>query len=286
MRNTRVITKETLGLLILLLLASSGCVQTPSNTVPNENLPIQNETNTDTIHSHHLFQGYADAHGISLVETQDFFEKNYLLTNEKDIFEALPTLPRTFEGDVEALQSGNMERLLSVPYETYIQPEFYPTFATRGIDTWRRAPLAMETTLGISTTPAEQYATLQEGTNRFESVLFVGSAWGATHYQGIAIGYEVIPTADIHVQFSPSYVMAGPAFPIMDQNWMHKIALHGNVGTNVGEGTYHIRAFLISPTPDQLEEGFKDHPTQYVPANEGIQIGEGIGDFYLTIPPR
>lgn len=270
----------------LLIIIFAGCISgstAPEPAVNNTTQPIV-PTPALPLRQHGIFQQYATAHGITLAEAQTFFQNTYGI-NEEDIFAQLPLPSETFLVDVNTLHYGNGETTNLITPQSYLQPEFYPTFTTSGVGVWKNAPEQYPNTVGLASTPADQQAELTEDTNTFSTTLFIGSAWGATYYQGIAFRYTVSPAADIQLTFNPPLVLAGPTFPTFTPEWMHKITVQGTIAPTVEEGKYTITILPAdAPVPVQ-EEWYSTHP-RYVNGNGLIAPSNGLATLTLTIPQR
>ncbi len=268
----------------------SGCIGSPSTTNPpiidkNESInPAIYPADLATLHYHNIFQQYAEANGKNIAETTQFFQQTYGI-EEAGIFRQLPTPSEAFEQDVNTLNYGNGLSVNQIPAESYLQPEFYPTFESTGIKTWTQATAPLTNTFGVASTPADQQATLEPDSNGFTTTLFIGSAWGVTYYQGMAFRYVIEPQADIQLTFSPNNILMGPTFPAFTPEWMHKITVDGTIGEDVGEGTYTINIFPAD-APIEIQEGwYAEHP-RYINGNGLIGPSNGLATFVLTIPPR
>ncbi|QQR92795.1 MAG: hypothetical protein IPJ89_00950 [Candidatus Iainarchaeum archaeon] len=270
----------------LLLVILAGCTSpanNPATPTPDTNHGLV-PTPTLPLREHAIFQQYATTNGKTIQETQTFFHNNYGIA-ENDIFAQLPSVPATFLQDVNTLHYGNGLGTNLIPRESYLQPEFFPTFSTTGIQTWAKAPDQFPNTVGLSSTPAEQQATLASDSNGFTTTLFIGSAWGVTYYQGMAFRYTIQPAADIHLSFDPPHILAGPTFPVFTPEWMHKITVDGTIGTDVEEGTYTITIYPADAPIEVQEQWYDAHP-RYVSGNGLIGPSDGLATFTLTIPAR
>lgn len=274
--------RVTLIGLLIITIALAGCTSTPA---PNPNItPIILPDPSTPLHQHQIFQQYATSRGITPQETTQFFQTTYGIS-EEGIYSQLPTPAATFFQDVNTLHYGNGIEINTIPAESYLQPEFFPTFTTSGIKTWIEAPTQFPNTFGFSSTPAEQQATLAEDSNGFTTTLFIGSAWGVTYYQGMAFRYTIIPQADIQLTFDPPHILAGPTFPAFTPEWMHKITINGNIGAAVPAGTYTISIFPADAPIEVQNEWYSQHP-RYINGNGLIGPANGLATLTLTIPPR
>lgn len=259
---------------IILLFVLLGCVN--SNPPPEEQNP--------SLHEHGLFEKYATNHNQSLTEATTFFKNHYLLESEQAIYEKLPTPPTDFTQWNEKWKKGNTEELSLVPSTVYLQPEFYPTFETKGITMWTDAEPTASQRIGIASTPAEQEATLPTDSNAFQTILFVGSAWGSTHAQAIGLAAQIEPETDIHVNINPQNIIIGPNFPQFSDDWMQRITIAGELGETVKEGTYIVRIIGINPTLDS-SMNIEKYP-QLVNGNSIFVNTKGLATIIIHVPDK
>ena len=274
---------------ILLGIFLMGCIGAPPGNNPDTNQhmgakpPTPYSPNIATLH-HQLFERHAEMNGKTIEETIAFFRQTYGI-DETDIYRQLPPPSETFAQDVNTLNYGNGLSVNQIPPESYLQPEFYPTFESTGIKTWVEATAPLTNTFGFASTPAEQQATLEADSNGFTTTLFIGSAWGVTYYQGMGFRYTIQPAANIQLQFSPNHVLMGPTFPIFTPEWLHKITIDGTIGEEVEGGEYTINIFPADAPIEAQEAWYAAHP-RYINGNGLIGPSNGLATFVLTIPPR
>lgn len=255
-----------------MLLLMGGCVQTSDS--PPEN-PILSENDW-------MVKGYADTHRISLEQAREFFMKTYRIESGKDIVKNLPPRNENFQKDKEKMKEGSGAGLGNVERENYLQPDFYETFETTGKRTWTGAPAALPEVVGLFSVPAEQEATLGEESREFETYLFVGSAWGATYFQGIGFEAVIEPEAPVVVEVNPPYMIAGPAFPTLNEGWVERIRVKGNVVGNVLPGRYVITIRATNPPQEKQEEWANAHE-RYVNADTTFVDPRGLATLVLNV---
>lgn len=265
--------KETLMLSLLLIgVILSGCLSSNPNKTPNE-FPHDEQT------PHRLFEQYAAKSGTTIEQTMNFFKEVYGVSEEKEIFAALPTKPHDFEEKKQALHDGNGAALLELDPSVYLLPEFYPTFLTSGLKTWINAPNQPVQTIGVGGTPGDQIAHIPTPDGEFITTLFVTSSWGSTHYQGMKLAYTIEPDANITLTFEPENLVVGPTFPVFSEEWAQKVIIRGKM-ENVKEGTYHITLYPDTPNPAQSNEWAQSR-NPYVQYPGPLSSAEGIGTLTL-----
>lgn len=276
-------------ILIALGIIALGCVQPTAPLPPtpsppagdiNQTIPLIEE-NLHPLHRHQLFYTYAEQHSSSYEEAKTFFSQTYGLENETAIYSALPLpLPR-FEEDKNKLEKGNGISLREIPYESYIQPEFYPNYETAP-EWWVNAPSVPAYSVGFTTTPAEQQAVMGTDTNTFDTTLFVGSSWGVNYYQGMGFRYTVEPEAAIQLTFTPQNALLGPTFPRFDANWMHQIQIQGEIEEALAPGTYKITIYP-NDAPQGIQEEWAATHQPYVNGNGVLGPSDGLATFEITV---
>lgn len=232
-----------------------------------------------------LFEQHARVNGMSVNASTKVFEK-YGIINEKDILKNLPTKTKTFGEKQQWMKGGEGVSLGEVDENDYKQPDFYPAFKTSGKNTWINATGEKPFVIGVMSTPADQEATLTSESGEFETYLFVGAGWGTTTHQGVGLRAMVEPAEKgINVSISPNEFVVGPAFPIIDENWMERVHVEGNVSSEVKEGVYTITILLNDPSEEKENEWAKKYG-DYARANSTFVDARGIATLTLTIPPK
>ncbi len=271
--------KGRMGIIWVMILL--GCITAPAM---NDNVLINpNEVSTPkNIHAHRLFERYAQEKGISTAETQEFFEEKYGIEKEEEIFSHLPTISREQMEQIYALEKGNTQELNTIPREVYIQPEFYPTFQTQGINEWILAPEEPAYKTGVAATPAEQEGTITKGETSFQTTLFVNSAWGVNNYQATGFRYTIEPQTDLGIVFIPQTIVLGPNFPVFTSNWAKKVTVQGFFSGEPQPGTYIIHIYPDNPDEKKLDEYQEEYGT-LVNANSGFLNSEGYATIVVHV---
>ncbi len=260
-----------LGMGILLL---SGCIQaTP---------PPEGDEPTRPIGTDWMIEGYANSHGVTTQQAQKFFQKTYEISQKEDITRNIPARNDTYAGDRKKINGGNTEELATIARENYLQPDFYDTFETVGKKIWIQAPEQLPETFGIFSVPAEQEATLASGSNEFVTHLFVGSGWGTTYFHGTKFYATIEPNAPITITMTPSEVLTGPTFPIIDKNWVERISIRGEINGVVKPGRYVITIHPTDPTNEKYEKWATDHQ-RIVGGSEYFVDPRGLATLTLDV---
>ncbi len=257
---------------IILLLA--GCIQ-PANTLTSGKNPTEYEKDW-------MLDGYAAQHEKTREQAEKFFQQTYGINSEKDIAKKLPKRTEKFEKDKQKIMAGSGEELAAISRENYLQPDFYDTFETTGKKTWTNAPDLQLETVGLFSTPAEQEATLEKNSTTFETYLFVGSAWGATQFQGVGFFAVTEPQAPIVFEIDPPATLAGPSFPILDEQWTNRIRIRGEITGNISPGKYIITIKAVNPTYEKQEEWANAH-ARYVNADTSFMDPKGLATLTLNV---
>ncbi len=265
--------KWTEMVMVGILLLATGCVQTESNNPPEN--PISNERDWMT-------EGYAQHHHVSIEQAKEFFVKTYGVERAKDIVKNLPERNENFEKDKEKMNGGSGEGLGEVARENYLQPDFFETFETSGKRTWVQAPEVWQGVIGIFSTPAEQEAVLGTESKEFETYLFVGSGWGVTYFQGIGFDASIEPEAPIAIEIDPPHMLAGPAFPVLDKEWVGRIRITGKIMGEVAPGKYTITIRASSP-PIEKQAEWAGTQEWYVNADTIFVDPRGLATLVLNV---
>ncbi len=272
-----------IGIIVLL----AGCLQT-AEPPSQEKKTLNTNSLFEEREKYDLFEKHAATHQKTMVETIDFFSHVYEIMDEKDIFAELPSPNDEFFTDAQKWADGNTQSLLEIREETYLQPEFYPTFLDTGIKTWIEAPDAYPSIIGIASVPAEQEAVIQNDTNELETVLFVGTAWGTTHYHGLGFYTTIEPESTsnqkIQVQFEPNNVVVGPTFPVFDKEWVKKVTITISIPEKLEPGTYTIHVWPTEPTRENHEKWSQQY-TNYVSGAGPIINSKGLAELQLKVEP-
>lgn len=264
----------------------AGCLQPTTPPVrPDVNYTGTTPPLTENIHplhQHYLFEQWAEKNGRSVQEARAFFLNNYGLQNEAEIYAALPAPREQFEIDLNTFEKGTGIEIANIPMESYLQPEFYPTFSTSGLDTWINAAGPKQSTVGYAATPAEQEAVIAADVNEFETTLFVGSGWGVTYYQGMAFRYTITPAAPITLEFSPNSFLMGPTFPAFDAGWVHPVRITGRIHQPLAAGTYTINIYPADPSEEDQLNWISAH-SPYTNANSIFGPSGGMATLTLRV---
>ncbi len=266
----------TYSLILLPILLLAGC------TTPQTNEPTPFTQTAEDIHHHDLFLLHAQKNNQTLEETRAFFQQTYEIQNENTIFQNLPTPPTTFNEHLQVWKGGDTNALLQVPPETYLQPEFYPTFQETGLNAWINAPNPPAAAMGIMSIPAEQETTIPPEETTIEAALYIGSAWGTTYYQGMGLRYTLEPKTPHTLTITPANILVGPTFPLFSKNWMKRIQIQGTITPTPGVKTYTLRLFPATPTVD-LENQWAYTQTPYVRADTTLINPEGLATLTIHV---
>jgi hypothetical protein len=258
---------------LILLLLLAGCAQPPVGGEVN----IEKE-----FHDHDIFEQYSQANGTTIEETKEFFQNTHGIDEEKNIFANLPPPNPQFLEWKSILNGGDGNALGETPENAYLQPEFYPTFETSGIQTWIHAPSIPTFSLGLNGTPGIQEATINQPTADFNTTLFITAAWGSTVHQGMRLRYKVVPSALIHLDFEPSEFVIGPSFPTFHEKWAQKVIVRGTMN-NVPEGEYHVYILPALPNPIEANQWKEEGHTPYVNAEGSLYSDTGIGELIIKV---
>lgn len=264
-----------LGGIVFIIL--SGCTQ-EGIILTNPNQP----TSDTPDRGHFIFEKWAEQHAQTLEETKLFFEQTYGMKNEQEIFAALPAVPEDMDEWDKGWSANDINGLANVPENVYVQPEFHPTFNENGLKPWMNTTPNPPATFGIMSAPADQEVAIQQEETAFETILFVGSAWGATYYQGVGLTYTLEPDAPHTIEISPRNVLAGPTFPRFDEEWMHRITIKGTIHPEAGVKEYVLRIYPTQPHPDYEQQWYATH-SPYLRVDTTYTNPEGLATLTFHV---
>lgn len=250
----------------------AGCVQ-PGN---------ENETSKITGEDW-LIQEFAASKMISEKEAETFFEEKYGVNGWESVVRNLPERTSTFENEKKVWNGGNGESIREITWENMVQPDFYETFETTGKKVWVNASGVETNVIGVFSTPADQEATLREGSRDFETHLLIGSGWGVTEYQGIRLYAEVNPNAPIEIEIMENEFLLGPTFPVFDANWVQRVRISGVITGKVEKGTYVITVKTGNPTQEKQVEWYTAHAGNYVNGENVLVDSRGVATLTLQV---
>ncbi len=264
-------------IILLIFLAGSGCLQMKNNPLEEKNITL---TENQPFIPGGIFEQFSKKNNLNNEEITQFFQEKYGLKNEQAIFEFLPKKPTTFEEDRKKLYAGDSRELGEIPFESYTQPDFYPTFHPNGIRIWVEANGNAQPVLGIATTPAEQETTLDENVTEFNTYLFVNAAWGTTEFQAFSFQYTISPNAPIRMNATPRTLFLGPVFPRVTKEWAERVKFTGVIPLDTPPGEYTITIWAAAPE-EKIPE---DAPGKtYFRGGDILQPSNGIATLRVRI---
>ncbi len=231
-----------------------------------------------------LIEEFAVKNNVTREEAQTFFDEKYGVKEWGGVVKNLPARTSTFDEEKKIWNGGNGEGILAIAWENVVQPDFYETFETTGKKVWVEASGEKKSAIGVFSTPADQEATLKEGSRDFETHLLVGSAWGATMYQGIGLYAEVNPQAPIEIEITENEFLLGPTFPVFDANWVQRVRVSGVITGKIEAGTYVITVKTGNPRYEKQVEWYGAHPSEYVNGESVLVDARGLATLTLHVP--
>jgi hypothetical protein len=205
-----------------------------------------------------IFAAFAQKHELTMAQTQEFLKKNIGINSESEIVEQLPVPTETFEEDRRKLLGSTADELEAIPRENYSQPTFFNDFETSGKEKWVNAKTTTPASHGIISTPADQYATLTPGSTEIAATLFVRAAWGSTYYQGVKLYATITPEAPIKFSVNPEQFLLEPTFPIIQEKWVEKINIRGEITKPLEAGEYVITVKMSDPDVENVIKWIED----------------------------
>jgi len=167
------------------------------------------------------------------------------------VFSQLPSPPDDFNAVVtHYLNTGTPdESFFSKKY--YLQPEFYPSFLSSGINYWSDPSPTHWAAYGYGSFPVKK--SISASANKESTVtFFVHSGFGVRSYQGMALRAETDSAdANLSVRLSEGEFLLGPSFPSFESSWARPVQV--NIIANA-QGTHTIKIFAARPSQSASEE--------------------------------
>lgn len=156
------------------------------------------------------------------------------------VFSKLPPFPNNFS---KALSENTLEVY-------YKQPEFYPTFETKGLNYYVNPPGDYLGFYGYGTYPSSERITAKQGDNKTLTTFFLTS-WYVVSYQGLKFVLDNESLKEyFDIQIEPDTILLEPTYPVFEYNWTQKILIKIHVKDNALKGTYKIGINVESPPTD------------------------------------
>ena len=192
-----------------------------------------------------------------------------------EAFANLPAMPGDFGGQMNGIRSGDTTGL-GLGEQYYKQPEFLPQFGQIGLNYWKAPDLKRWGREGFGVYPAEQSYSVKAG-NQIYITAFVHSAYGIETWQGMSLAHSFPEDENaagfFSVDVEPSNFLLGPAYPVMDANWIQKIVIKISALPGTPKGNYLLGFNSDSPEPSLDEKWAAEHKGRYVSGGGMVSIG-------------
>ncbi len=217
-----------------------------------------------------IFEKASAFTGQPLSEMPRFFN----VETEADIWSDLPPVPSDFSKIAYSLAVGRFFDIQSLSKGYYQNPEFYPNFTDPrgGLRYWLNPDPSSWVTNGFGTYPAEQSAILTRGkTERFETVVFMYSGYGAQTFQGVKLFADAQSTRFFDIEISPNTFVLEPNFPKFYREWAKRIYISGTLKPDTPPGNYAIAINVGNPPADLAQKWGSQYLNLYMNGNSGLR---------------
>ncbi len=168
---------------------------------------------------------------------------------DRAIFENLPDFPLDFyfvDFQAENFISD------SATESYYKQPEFYPTWETSGVDTFKNPVPDRASILGIGAYPADRTTNIR-GDGEVNVTVFFHSSWSVQTYQGMRLNIINPVPEYFDISLDKNDLVLGPNYPKFDNQWAQKVIVRIR-SKNAPSGNYTIGLNPSAPPKEKSTE--------------------------------
>lgn len=222
---------------------------------------------------------------------------------QPEVFELLPEYPADF-GEIDFLvEHGEIPILENftegVPDENYYkQPEFYPTWETKGVNSFLSPTPGYFAMKGLGAYPGDIVIRPVKAGQDLIAITFFHSAWGVIKWQGVGLDvtyptegstemgkFSVVQDpAEVKnyfkVEVEPKNLLLEPTYPVFYPNWTQKVKINIHVNENTPPGKYLIGISVASPSPEFSQKWINELRLKYT---EGGIAGIGRPNYQIFI---
>lgn len=192
------------------------------------------------------------ASGLLLFKSEDSQVEAF---DEASLTINLPSKPDDFVIVRRDVSRGVYPDICQVPFEYYIQPDFYLTWEDGRDIYYEDHDYSRWGVHGYGAYPGDigfLIKNLKEG-DEITTCTFFKSSWGVETFQGVKL--QPITNEYFDVSVDPQIILLTPTFPIFDNEWVRVIKVKATVKKNVPVGEYKV-GFTVVPPGESMDKEF------------------------------
>ncbi len=187
------------------------------------------------------------------------------------VFEDLPSLPACIISSSRSIASGALTDFSFFDSSYYVQPEFYPSFLSEGIQQWTTPVSTHYGAVGFGSFPNEVKVSLSPGQTKHVRIFF-HSGFGVRSFQGGRIVLDSVSNNSSSLflvsldENSSNGFLLGPTFPKFDSSWSRPVDVSLTLLQSLSEET--VLTFSTASPPASLSQSWSSSHSRYFSITE------------------